>query len=75
VAWLIWHLTRLQDDHLAVHEQTIGYVKGLKDSELPRIVDESFDPPVELGTRLVSVISDDLQHLGQAAMVCGLLQG
>jgi hypothetical protein len=126
IAWLIWHLTRIQDDHVAdaadleqiwtadgwserfrlpfddsetgyahssdqvsavrvdsgellagyydaVHEQTIGYVTGLQDSDLPRIVDDSFDPPVALGTRLVSVISDDLQHVGQAALVRGLL--
>jgi len=37
-------------------------------------VDRSWDPPVTLGVRLVSVISDDLQHAGQAAMVRGILQ-
>ncbi len=30
---------------------------------------ESWDPPVSLGARLVSVISDNLQHAGQAAFV------
>ena len=29
--------------------------------------------PVTLGVRLVSVLSDDLQHVGQAAYVRGLL--
>lgn len=33
-----------------------------------------WDPPLTLGVRLVSVISDDLQHAGQAAYVKGVLQ-
>jgi Protein of unknown function (DUF664) len=104
IAWLVWHLTRIQDDHLAdvagveqvwtsqgsavqvgsgellvgyhgaVHEQTTRYVGGLRDADLGRIVDRSWDPPVSLGARLVSVIADDLQHAGQAAWVRGLLQ-
>ena len=126
IAWLVWHLARVQDDHVAevagteqvwtsdgwlqrfglpfeagatgfghgadevsavrvesgdlllgyydaVHEQTTAYVRGLSDSDFDRIVDESWDPPVSLGVRLVSVISDDLQHAGQAAFVKGLL--
>ncbi|MET9494022.1 DUF664 domain-containing protein [Streptomyces sp. NPDC006552] len=126
VAWLIWHLTRVQDDHLAdaagleqvwlakgwadrfrlplpetdtgyghtseqvgqvtvdsgallvgyydaVHEQTLGFLGGLKDAALDRVVDENWDPPVTLGARLVSVLADDLQHVGQAAYVRGLL--
>ena len=127
IAWLVWHLTRIQDDHLAdaaqaeqvwtsqgwaerfglpfhplatgyghgadevaavrvesgellvgyydaVHRQTIGYVERLNDADLARIVDRSWDPPVSLGVRLVSVIADDLQHAGQAAFVRGILQ-
>jgi hypothetical protein len=127
IAWLVWHLTRIQDDHLAevaqadqvwtsqgwlerfglpfdpgdtgyghradevaavqvdsgellvgyhdaVHEQTTRYVRQLTDGDLARIVDRSWDPPVTLGVRLVSVIADDLQHAGQAAFVRGLLQ-
>ncbi len=127
IAWLVWHLTRIQDDHLAgvaeaeqawtaqgwverfglpfdprdtgyghradevaavqvdsgellvgyydaVHEQTIRYVERLSDADLGRIVDRSWDPPVTLGVRLVSVIADDLQHAGQAALVRGILQ-
>jgi hypothetical protein len=126
IAWLLWHLTRVQDDHIAdaagldqvwtsqgwsarfelpfddgatgygqssgeagkvrvasaelligyhdaVHEQTVGFVKGLNASDFDRIVDESWDPPVSLGVRLVSVISDTLQHAGQAALVRGVL--
>jgi hypothetical protein len=37
-------------------------------------VDRSWDPPVTLGVRLVSVIADDLQHAGQAALIRGILQ-
>jgi uncharacterized damage-inducible protein DinB len=127
VAWLVWHLTRIQDDHIAdaagseqiwtskgwverfrlpfapaatgyghspeevaavrgltprlltgyhdaVHTRTVQYVSGLDGAALERIVDRSWDPPVSLGTRLVSVIADDLQHVGQAAFVRGVLR-
>ena len=127
IAWLVWHLTRIQDDHIAgvagteqvwtsggwvdrfglpfdrlahgyghssadvaavrvdsaelltgyydaVHEQTIRFVAGLTDADLPRVVDEMWDPPVTLGVRLVSVIADDLEHAGQAAFVRGIVE-
>ena len=126
IAWLVWHLTRIQDDHLAgvagteqvwttggwadrfdlpftpdstgyghgpadvaavraaadlllgyhdaTHERTIAHVATLTDADLPRIVDASWDPPVTLAVRLVSVVSDNLQHAGQAAYVRGLLR-
>ncbi|GHD08233.1 hypothetical protein GCM10010313_28320 [Streptomyces violarus] len=127
VAWLVWHLTRVQDDHIAdafgleqvwlsqdwekrfglglprhdtgyghspakvakvrvdsgemltgyydaVHEQTLDALRGLAAKDLERVVDERWDPPVTLGVRLVSVLSDDLQHIGQAAYLRGLLQ-
>jgi uncharacterized damage-inducible protein DinB len=126
IAWLVWHLTRIQDDHVAevaeieqvwtshgwlerlglpfdpadtgfghgpddvaavrvesgdlllgyhdaAHEQTRKFLTSLREADLDRIVDESWDPPVTLGVRLVSVVSDDLQHAGQAAFVRGLL--
>jgi hypothetical protein len=56
-----------------VYEQTIRYVAGLSDEDLDRIVDEHWDPPVTLGVRLVSVINDCMQHVGQAAFVRGVL--
>jgi uncharacterized damage-inducible protein DinB len=126
IAWLAWHLTRVQDDHVAdvaateqawtasgwaarmgleavgndvgyghrsdqvalvrcdassllayydeVHDQTLRFVSGLSDSDLDQVVDERWDPPVTLGVRLVSVISDDLQHVGQAAYVRGIVE-
>jgi hypothetical protein len=58
-----------------VHEQTLDYIAGITGDDLDRIVDESWDPPVSLGVRLVSVIDDDLEHAGQAAYVRGLLSG
>ncbi|WP_031034421.1 mycothiol transferase [Streptomyces sp. NRRL F-5650] len=127
VAWLVWHLTRVQDDHVAdafgldqvwltgewekrfglglprddtgyghssaevakvqvdsaglltgyydaVHEQTLRALRSLTAQDLERVVDDSWDPPVTLAVRLVSVLSDDLQHVGQAAYVRGLVQ-
>ena len=58
--------------HDAVFEQTTRYVSGLAGADLDRVVDERWDPPVTLGVRLVSVISEDLQQAGQAAYVRGL---
>ena len=43
------------------------------DTELDRIVDRRWDPPVTMGVRLVSIADDSLQHVGQAAYVRGLL--
>ena len=59
----------------AVVDRTLDYVLALTDDELDRVVDEHWDPPVTLAVRLVSVVNDDLQHLGQAAFVRGLLPG
>jgi uncharacterized damage-inducible protein DinB len=127
VAWLVWHLTRIQDHHVsgvagqeqvwvtgdvaqrfglkpdpedhgyghtpaqvlavrpesaavlveyyqAVHERTLAYLRGLGAGDLDKVVDEAWDPPVTLGVRLVSVLNDDTQHVGQAAYVRGLLE-
>ncbi|MFG2453828.1 DUF664 domain-containing protein [Streptomyces sp. NPDC048512] len=127
ISWLVWHLTRVQDDHVgdaagteqvwltgdwskrfgldlprgdtgyghtaakvarvrvesgdlltgyhdAVHERTLEFIGGLASKDLERVVDERWDPAVTLGVRLVSVLSDDLQHVGQAAYVRGLVQ-
>ena len=52
---------------------TEGYLRTLTDPDLARIVDERWDPPVTLGVRLVSVISDDVQHAAQAAFIRGIL--
>ena len=126
IAWLVWHLTRIQDDHVAaaarveqvwtsagwverfglpfepgatgyahssadvaavtvssgdllpdyhdaVHARTIRFVEGIADADLDRIVDDSWDPPVTLGVRLVSVVNDNTEHAGQGAFVRGLV--
>jgi uncharacterized damage-inducible protein DinB len=57
----------------AVAARSGEYLGGLTDDDLDRVVDERWDPPVTLGVRLVSVLSDDLQHVGQASYVRGLL--
>ncbi|MCA1843219.1 MAG: DinB family protein [Actinobacteria bacterium] len=61
--------------HEAVAGRTAAYAAGLRPADLDRVVDTSWDPPVTLGARLVSVAVDDLQHAGQAAYVRGLLRG
>lgn len=51
-----------------------GEVLATVDADgLDRIVDRNWDPPVTLGVRLVSIIDDCAQHVGQAAYVRGLL--
>lgn len=56
----------------AVHQLTLGYLDGVTADELARIVDTHWDPPVTAGVRLVSIIDDCAQHLGQAAYLRGL---
>jgi hypothetical protein len=58
--------------HEAVHARTTAYLDQLDRDELERVVDASYDPPVTVAGRLVSIVSDGLQHLGQAAYVKGL---
>jgi hypothetical protein len=128
VSWLVWHLTRVQDDHVAdafgvtqvwssggwaarfglpettmdhgyahsaeqvasvaaacssaellgeyheaVYAQTVKLVADVADADLDRVVDQRWTPPVKLGVRLVSVLDDDMQHVGQAAFVRGVV--
>lgn len=126
IAWLIWHLTRIQDGHLAaatgndeawvtegwaekfgmdadiaingqgdgpaevaalsadsalllgyhdaVVDRTRAYLRTVDAAELDRIIDRSYDPPVSVGVRLVSVISDNTQHAGQARYLSGMIE-
>lgn len=59
--------------HAAVHEMTLDFIKNLSDQDLDRVVDQRWNPPVTLGVRLVSVLSDCSQHVGQAAYAKGML--
>ncbi|CAA9360101.1 MAG: hypothetical protein AVDCRST_MAG47-106 [uncultured Nocardioidaceae bacterium] len=130
VAWLVWHLARVQDDHLAglagveqvwtsggwaerfglpydtdalgygqsaeevgafrledpalltgyhaaTHELTESVLDGFDardEASLAEVVDRRWDPPVTAAVRLVSVVNDTTQHLGQAAYLRGLLE-
>jgi uncharacterized damage-inducible protein DinB len=126
IAWLVWHLTRIQDDHLAalagvsqlwedrswvtvtgidppveaagqgdgpddvaaiqpgssegllkyhdaVMRRSVAYVRDLTPGLLDEIIDRSYDPPVTRGVRLVSVLSDNIQHAGQARYLRGIV--
>ena len=57
----------------AVHRATLDYLATLTETDLDRVVDASWDPPVTLGVRLVSIADDNVQHVGQAAYARGLL--
>ena len=56
----------------AVHKLTLEYIASVTADELSRIVDTNWDPPVTASARLVSIIDDCAQHLGQAAYVRGI---
>jgi uncharacterized damage-inducible protein DinB len=56
----------------AVAERTAGWLATLTPTDLDRVVDTRWDPPVTLGVRLVSIADDGLQHVGQAAYLRGL---
>lgn len=48
------------DGYQAVRRMTIRYVDTVTAAELARVVDTSWDPPVNAGVRLVSVLGDCL---------------
>ncbi|GAB4099268.1 mycothiol transferase [Sinomonas halotolerans] len=140
VAWLVWHLTRIEDDHIAslagvlagaeppaagdhevppgqlwpewtdrfglpyplgatgyghrpedvsafhqpdpellrgyheaVHARVLRVIGGLGPEDWGRIVDRRWTPHVTAAVRLVSVLNDATQHVGQAAYVRGLI--
>ncbi len=129
IAWLVWHLTRVQDTSLSgvmgieqawvtqgwhakfdlppdlkmdgfgdtleqvaafrapsvqvlldyhnhIAERSKAYVVKLTGTDLDRTLNEpQWQPLPTVGIRLVSVISDNLQHAGQAAYLRGLFQG
>ncbi|MBV1856203.1 mycothiol transferase [Catellatospora tritici] len=63
----------LADYYDAVAARTRDLLRTLTPTDLDRVVDERWDPPVTLGVRLVSVANDDVAHAAQAAYVRGLL--
>ncbi len=60
--------------HAAVAARTRAHLAGLSPTDLDRIVDERWDPPVSLGVRLVSIADDQIQHAGQALYARGILE-
>ncbi|NUT70949.1 DUF664 domain-containing protein [Pseudarthrobacter sp. C4D7] len=65
----------LQEYYDAVHRQTANVLADIDDPALDRVVDRHWNPPVTLGVRLVSILGDCLQHVGQAAYAKGLHAG
>jgi uncharacterized damage-inducible protein DinB len=127
IAWLAWHLARVQDDHIselagrpqawieekwherfgkpadsndtgfgyssaqvatirpesaqvpvdyyaAVHRRSLEYLETVTCEAMDRVIDTRWDPPVTVGVRLVSVVNDCTQHVGQMAYLRGLLE-
>ena len=127
-AWVIWHLTRVQDHHIsdmggleqlwtsdgwharfgmeadgkntgtghtsgnvakirpdaetlqsyydAVYERTKAVLSSLTSEDMDRELDEpQYNPLPTIGVRCASIISDNTQHVGQAAYIKGLAQG
>ncbi|OAN32622.1 hypothetical protein A4X20_08930 [Mycolicibacterium iranicum] len=65
--------TLLAGYYRAVHKLSLEYVASVSEDELARVIDTRWTPPVTASARLVSVIDDAAQHLGQAAYIRGLV--
>lgn len=57
----------------AVAAKTRELLERTTPTDLDRVIDKRWNPPVTLGVRLVSIADDDLQHAAQAIYVRGLL--
>jgi hypothetical protein len=57
-----------------VTEATHAVLAALDDEGLDAIIDARYDPPVTVGVRLVSILADDLAHLGQIGLLRGHLE-
>jgi hypothetical protein len=55
-----------------VHTLTLEFVAGITAEDLERVIDRRWDPPVTASARIVSIIDDCAQHLGQAAYLRGI---
>ena len=58
---------------VATDEALADYAQTLSEADLSEIIDRSWTPPVTRGMRLVSLIDDATQHVGQAAYAAGIL--
>jgi len=62
--------------HRAVMERTQKYLKSLMTKDLARELDEPWYQPLPtVAVRIVSALTDNLQHTGEIAYVHGLLKG
>jgi hypothetical protein len=57
-----------------VHKASLEYIASVTPDDLSRIVDTRWNPPVTASVRLVSIVDDAAQHLGQAAYVRGIVR-
>jgi hypothetical protein len=57
-----------------VHKASLEYIASVTPDELSRVVDTRWNPPVTASVRLVSIVDDAAQHLGQAAYVRGIVR-
>jgi hypothetical protein len=57
-----------------VHKVTLEYIASVTTDDLKRIVDTRWNPPVTASSRLVSIIDDCAEHLGQASYVRGIVR-
>ncbi|GAA2039678.1 DinB family protein [Yaniella flava] len=64
----------LRDYLEAVYAKTASWIAMLSDDDLDRVIDNDWDPPVTVGVRIISVIDDAAQHIGQAAYVAGTVE-
>lgn len=62
----------LSDYYDAVHQATLQILDGLSDDDLDAVLDDPFKVTAEV--RLVSVVNDITQHLGQIGYLRGLLE-
>lgn len=58
----------------AVHERILALVESLTGDEQQRVIDDSYDPPVTVATRVLSILDDAVKHLGQAEYVKGMVE-
>lgn len=52
----------------------VVFIEELNEHDLSQVIDDTYDPPVTRGVRLVSIIDDAAQHIGQAAYAAGMLR-
>lgn len=48
-----------------------NYVSTLTEADLDEVIDTNWNPPVTRGARLISIMTDASQHIGQAAYASG----